>query len=260
MAKPPSQRSSSGDIAQFLATSKAIAKVVEAQPRLLFAIDATASRQPTWDTACQLQYEMFRATQQTASPGAASSAQSSAHDSPHASPHDSPHASPQKRALLSVQLCYFRGFHEFYASRWLQDSAALSRIMSSVRCEGGHTQIARLLRHAIAEHRKRPIRALVFIGDAMEENPDTLCDLAGQCGLLKLPLFVFQEGHNRTVERTFRAMSRLSGGAWARFDAGSAARLASLLGAVASYATGGRKALANNSSEGAKLLLQQLTD
>ncbi|MCR9105028.1 MAG: VWA domain-containing protein [Gammaproteobacteria bacterium] len=256
MAKPPSQRSSSRDIAQFLATSKAIAKVVEAQPRLLFAIDATASRQPTWDTACQLQHEMFRATQQTASPGAASSAQSSADASPHASLH----SSLQQRALLSVQLCYFRGFHEFYASRWLQDSAALSRIMSSVRCEGGHTQIARLLRHAIAEHRKRPIRALVFIGDAMEENPDTLCDLAGQCGLLKLPLFVFQEGHDRTVERTFRAMSRLSAGAWARFDAGSAARLASLLGAVASYATGGRKALANNSSEGAKLLLQQLTD
>src|SRR6516165_9316393 len=28
--------------------------------RLIFALDATASRQPTWDTACQLQAEMFR--------------------------------------------------------------------------------------------------------------------------------------------------------------------------------------------------------
>ena len=28
--------------------------------RLLFALDATASRQPTWDSACRLQANMFR--------------------------------------------------------------------------------------------------------------------------------------------------------------------------------------------------------
>jgi hypothetical protein len=53
-------------------------------------------------------------------------------------------------------------------------------------------------------------------------------------------------------------MARLSGGAWARFDQRSAARLAELLGAVARYASGGRKALESHTSEGAKLLLQQL--
>ena len=30
--------------------------------RVIFALDATASRQPTWDTACMLQAEMFRET------------------------------------------------------------------------------------------------------------------------------------------------------------------------------------------------------
>jgi hypothetical protein len=226
MPKPPSRRSSAGEIDQFLHKSKAIAQVVEKQPRLLFAIDATASRQPTWDTACQLQGEMFRATANS--------------------------------ATLAVQLCYYRGFNEFYASRWLSDSEQLGQLMNSVFCEGGHTQIARLLRHALSEQRNNRARAMVFIGDALEENPDTVCDLAGQCGLLQLPLFLFQEGADGQVEKTFRSMARLSGGAYARFDARSAHILAALLGAVASYAAGGRAALENTTSDSAKLLLEQL--
>ena len=130
--------------------------------------------------------------------------------------------------------------------------------MGRVHCEGGHTQIARLLRHAQAEHRKASVRAMVFIGDAVEENPDGLCDLAGQCGILQLPLFLFQEGRERQVEQTFRTMAKLSGGAYARFDGSSAQTLASLLGAVASFATGGRLALEKRGGDSAKLLLQQL--
>lgn len=226
MAKPPSRKSTSGEITQFLQKSRAISEFVERQPRLLFAVDATASRQPTWDRATHQQQEMFLATAKVAS--------------------------------LSVQLCYYRGFNELRASRWLTDSQALARLMGRVRCEGGHTQIARLLRHALKEHGDSPIRALVFIGDAMEENPDTLCDLAGQCGLLNLPLFLFQEGRDPIVEQTLRSMTRLSGGAYARFDSASADRLAALLGAVASFAAGGRAALENRSGDSAKLLLQQL--
>jgi hypothetical protein len=226
MAKPPSRRSSTGEIAQFLQKSKSITQFVQRQPRLMFAVDATASRQPTWDTACQIQGEMFRATDQIAS--------------------------------LAVQLCYYRGFHEFYASRWLNDSAQLGQQMRQVYCEGGHTQIARLLQHALSEQRKNKVQALVFIGDAVEEKPDTLCDLAGQCGLLQLPLFLFQEGSNRRVEQTLRSMAKLSSGAYARFDTSSASTLAALLGAVARYAAGGRAALENNTSDSAKLLLAQL--
>ncbi len=226
MAKPPSRRASSREIQQFLQQSRDIATFVEKQPRLLFAIDATASRQPTWDRASHLQQEMFLATRNIAS--------------------------------LAVQLCYYRGFHDFHATAWLTDSDELARRMARVYCEGGHTQIARLLRHALAEHGRARIRALVFIGDALEENPDELCDLAGRCGLLQLPLFLFQEGPSRDVEQAFRRMARLSGGAWARFDSSSADALAALLGAVARYAAGGRKALENHGGESAKLLLQQL--
>jgi len=226
MPKPPARRSSPQEIAQFLQKSSAIAHFVEQQPRLLFAIDATASRQPTWDQASQLQREMFQTR------GVA--------------------------ATLAVQLCYYRGFAEFCASRWLTDSAQLARLMEKVQCEGGHTQIVRVLRHAQAEHRKATVRAVVFIGDAVEENPDSLCNLAGQCGILQLPLFLFQEGRERQVEATFRTMAKLSGGAYARFDNSSAATLAGLLGAVASYASGGRTALEQRGGDSAKLLLQQL--
>ena len=225
MAKPPAKRSSPQEIERFLQRSKNIAAFVAKQPRLLFAIDATASRQPTWDRACQVQREMFSATREIAS--------------------------------LAVQLVYYRGFRELSASPWLTDSEQLSSLMARVYCEGGHTQIGRLLRHAMAEHRKIPVRAVVFIGDAMEENQDSLCDLAGQCGLLHLPLFLFQEGRDPTVERCFRSMAGLSGGAFARFDSRSADTLAALLGAVARYAAGGRAALENSGDQTARLLLQQ---
>jgi hypothetical protein len=226
MAKPPSTRSSHAQIEKFLEKSKSIATFVESRPRLLFAVDATASRQPTWNIARKLQSEMFLATRNATS--------------------------------LSVQLCYFRGFHDFYASAWLTDSTELAQNMSRVRCEGGHTQIGRLLKHAQAEHAKSAIKALVFIGDANEESADTLCNMAGQCGLLKLPLFMFQEGRNPAVKQTFSEMARLSGGAFAFFDQHSADTLAALLGAVARYATGGRKALQKHDSDVAKALLQQL--
>lgn len=226
MAKPPARRSSAHEIERFLQRSRDISTFVSRQPRLLFAIDATASRQPTWNSACQVQREMFSATREIAS--------------------------------LAVQLVYYRGFRELSASAWLTDSEQLSSLMAKVSCEGGHTQIGRLLRHAMAEHRKIPVRAVVFIGDAVEESPDSLCDLAGRCGLLQLPLFLFQEGRDPAVERCFRSMAKLSGGAFARFDSRSASTLAALLGAVARYAAGGRAALENSGGQSARLLLQQL--
>ena len=226
MAKPPSRRSTSTEVEKFLQQSRNISTFVAKNPRLLFAVDATASRQPTWDHASRVQQEMFLAAGRAAS--------------------------------LTVQLCYYRGFQQFFASPWLTDSEQLARLMGQVRCEGGHTQIARLLRHAQREHGKVPVRALVFIGDAIEENPDSLCNLAGQCGIRRLPLFMFQEGHDRAVEQTFRSMAKLSGGAYARFDSTSASTLAALLGAVARYATGGHAALEKTTDDSARLLLQQL--
>ena len=192
--------------------------------RLLFAMDATASREPTWDTACQLQGEMFSASNDLGG--------------------------------LEVQLCYFRGFKEFNHTSWLVDTDALGKHMTSVHCLGGHTQIERVLRHAISETRRSKINAVVFVGDCCEENIDDVCSAAGQLGVLGVPLFIFQEGNNPHASQVFRHMATLSQGAYCHFDSGSAQQLRDLMGAVAVYAAGGHKALENYSKQRGDSLLQ----
>jgi hypothetical protein len=182
-----------------------------ARGRLIFALDATASREPSWDRACRIQGEMFEAT---AALGG-----------------------------LDVKLVYYRGFNECQASRWMSNAADLHRVMRRVSCLGGETQIERVLAHALAETKRQRVGALVFVGDAMEENVDRLCQLAGELGLNGVPIFLFHEGNDPIAGRAFRQMARLSRGAYLRFDLGSADRLKDLLGAVAVYAAGGYRAL-----------------
>jgi len=179
--------------------------------RLIFAMDATASREPTWDQACQIQGEMFS---ETAALGG-----------------------------LEVQLVYYRGFGECRASKWAPNAKELLRLMTGVSCRGGQTQIAKLLDHAKRESEKRAVNALVFVGDAMEEDIDAVCHKAGELGLLGVPAFLFHEGGDPIAERAFREIARLTRGAYCRFDAGSARQLKELLSAVAVYAAGGRQAL-----------------
>lgn len=181
--------------------------------RLIFALDATASREPTWDHASHLQAEMF---QETASLGG-----------------------------LAIQLCYFRGYGEFHASPWLTNTGQLLQEMTGVSCLGGHTQIEKLLRHAIREARQQKVSALVFVGDCVEEDVDRLSRAAGELGLLGVPAFMFQEGHDPGATQAFQHIARLTGGAHCPFDAGSAQQLKDLLSAVAVFAAGGHKALEN---------------
>jgi len=179
--------------------------------RLLFAMDATASREPTWDLACEIQGEMFRAA---AAAGG-----------------------------LAVQLCYYGGLGFFRATPWLRESGELLRLMGSVRCLAGSTQIKRVLQHACSEARSERINAVVFVGDCMEEDPGRLVDLSAQLGMRGIPLFVFHEGFEPAAAGTFQRMAQVSGGAYCRFDAASADQLKDLLGAVAAYAAGGREAM-----------------
>jgi hypothetical protein len=198
--------------------------------RLIFALDATMSRQPTWDTASALQAEMFQAAASTGG--------------------------------LRIQLVSFRGAGEFHARPFTDKAADLTKAMSGYGCRGGFTQVGRVLRHAADEAAKAPVQALVYVGDALEEKPDTICGLAGRLGLTGVPAFVFQEGRDAGAEQTFREVARLTKGAYARFDAGSAAMLRDLLKAVAIFASGGRKALADHAKAkgGAALLLtRQMT-
>lgn len=179
--------------------------------RLIFALDATASREPTWDQAMQLQAEMFN--------------------------------SARSLGGLSVQLCYFRGFAEFSASPWCEDTEVLLRQMTGIRCQAGITKIERLLRHTLQESKAEKVHALVYIGDCVEESIDVLAQLAGELGIRNVPLFMFQEGTDPLAKKAFQTMARLSRGAYCSFDRSSADELRDLLRAVAVYASGGLRAL-----------------
>jgi cytosine/adenosine deaminase-related metal-dependent hydrolase len=131
--------------------------------------------------------------------------------------------------------------------------------MSKIDCRGGNTQIGKVLSEARREAAASGVRAVVFVGDAMEEKVDDLCAKAGELGMLKVPVFMFQEGNDPTAEQAFREIARLTGGAWCRFDPGAAAQLRELLRAAAAYAAGGREALKRLSARetsAAKLLGQ----
>jgi hypothetical protein len=220
----PSTAPTRSEIDAFLADLKK--RSAGTRGRLIFALDATASRQPTWDTACELQAEMFREA------GAAGG--------------------------LDMQLVYYRGLSECRSSKWISDPLQLGRIMTKIMCESGYTQIGKILSHAQKETTLLKVGAVVFVGDAMEENPDDLAHKAGELSRLKTPVFMFQEGHDRNVERAFRDIARITGGAYCRFDPGAPHELAELLRAVAVYAAGGVTALAGRKDAGAVKLLEQV--
>ncbi len=227
----PSVASGRAEIDQFLARVKALGPAGEPgeRGRLIFALDATMSRQPTWDSACRLQADMFR---EAAAVGG-----------------------------LDIQLVYYRGLAECRASPWVAEAGRLGALMERIDCRGGHTQIAKVLAHARRENDARKVAVLVFIGDAMEESLDDLCAAAGELGLRNVKAFMFQEGYDPVCEQAFRVIARLTGGAFCRFAPGAAHELADLLRAAAAYAAGGMKALTAlkaRQNAGAVMLLEQL--
>jgi hypothetical protein len=100
-----------------------------------------------------------------------------------------------------------------------------------------------VLSHVRSRASEEKVRALVYVGDAMEEPLDDLCAQAGELGLLGVKAFMFQEGHNAIAANAFKEIARLTGGAYAQFDASAPQSLAALLRAAAAYASGGVDAL-----------------
>jgi hypothetical protein len=231
VTKPVAASPDDMDVSEFLSKIREHAVPHDHQRgRLIFAMDATMSRQPTWDMALNLQGDTFKAIKSTGG--------------------------------LDVQLVYFRGLDECRASKWVSDPTALANLMTSVKCHGGYTQIRKVLSHAAKAAGGRRVNALVYVGDSMEEEIDELCMRAGDLALLGVPVFLFQEGHDARAARAFREIARLTKGATLRFDAGAAHELGQLLAAVAAFAAGGHKALRQlgrtNRGEGARRLLAQL--
>jgi hypothetical protein len=196
-------------VEQFLNTRK----LTSVGGRLLYGLDATASRGETWNVACNLQADMFR----EAGDG------------------------------LSVSLVYFRGADECKATRWVTSSAELVKSMRKIEVLTGLTQIGKVLRHALREHEQTAVQSVIYVGDAMEESIDELSGLATKLGAQKLPAFMFQEGDDDEVERAFRLIAKKSGGDYFKFGIGSpqaVAQFANTLNAVAKLAVGDGSAIA----------------
>ena len=219
-------RASSSEVSNFLDKLALVPQVKSSSGtgRLMFAMDATASREPTWDRACHTQGEMFKATDGLGG--------------------------------LSVQLVFFRGFGECKNSSWLSASSELVRRMTSVYCRGGRTQIGKVFNHAIRETKILKVNALVYVGDAMEEDVDELCHSAGELGVLGVPIFAFQEGDDIVATQAFKQFASLTGGAHCRFDGSSANQLRELLGAVAVFAAGGLTALKDYGNDAGQVVAQ----
>jgi hypothetical protein len=228
-----------GDVAAFFGKvpaksggrEKAIATTIpqaaSSKPRIIFSLDATASRAPTWQRAQRVQGEMFEAMS----------------------------------GRGEVQLVSYSGAGVL-SSRWATDSRELADDMARVHCVAGNTQIRALLRHYRQEAKGGRVVA-VFIGDTVEEDSQDLIDEARKCKLLGVPVFVFHEVGNPSAEPTLRAIAQESGGAYVRFADGDPKKdLQPLLGAVAAYAEGGRRALLKygeqSKSEAVKALGYQL--
>ena len=221
------------DVQRFLDVARANPPAPRDVPphRVLFALDATASREPTWDLAMQLHAELFNA------------------------------AADAKRAsgtAIAVQLAYYRGYDEFHVSPWSTSPAELLRRMTGTACRAGRTRIEQVLAHALRETRREAIKAAVFVGDCCEEPAAKLTAAAGRLALFKLPFFIFQEGHDASAAQVFRAIARITGGAHMPFAAGSAERLRALFGVVARYAAEGRAGIRELRHEAAQAVLAQL--
>ncbi len=207
----PTERSSSAEIDAFLGAAARVPALSQVRGRLIFAIDATMSRQPSWDRAAEIQTDMFEVAQSIGG--------------------------------LAVQLVYFRGQGEFEASEWTTTPSALAARMNRVACRSGFTQLRRVLAHAAEEAKQTRVGALVYVGDCFEERPDAAIKGAAALSLRGVPAFMFHEGDDPTAAHVFGDVARLTKGVYARFDLGAAKQLRELLMAAAVYATGGEVAL-----------------
>ena len=153
--------------------------------RLIFAIDATASREATWTLARERQADMFRKT------------------------------APIGR--LEVKLVAYGG-DWCRKSPWKSSGDEIARIMNTITCDGGFTQIERVLDYVLREHATAPVQAVTFIGDACEEELDVLAGKAHKLGATGVPLYMFQEGRDPAVRNIFRLLALKSGGEYFEFD------------------------------------------
>jgi hypothetical protein len=197
-----------------------------ARPRLIFGFDATASRQPAWDTAREVTDSLFGAL-----PGA-----------------------------LDVALAVHGGSRLHTVTGFTSNPAILRDRAAGIACRAGTTRLLPILAHALATP---GVRVVTYIGDVFEESPGRGRKLADAMGARNISLIVLHDTADRLARRDaelFGDLARRTGGCVLAFDANAPDRLRDLLAAVGVYAVGGTELLEHKRAElpAAELLLRQI--
>ncbi|MSP01441.1 MAG: hypothetical protein EXR07_10400 [Acetobacteraceae bacterium] len=195
------------------------------RPRLVFAVDATASREPAWAAARQVTDALVKAL-----PGA-----------------------------LDVALAVHGGGHVHTFTAFTNDAATLRDRAAGVTCISGMTRLLPILSTSL----KHPaVRVVVYIGDVFEESVAQGRRIADAMGARGTKLFVLHDTSNRDARRDaeiFWDLAKRTGGCVLPFDANAPGRLRELLAAVAVYAVGGEQLLRERDDlPGAVALLEHL--
>ena len=179
------------------------------RPRLVFAVDATASREPAWAAARQVTDALVKAL-----PGE-----------------------------LDVALAVHGGSRVHTFTAFTNDPATLRDRTAGVTCEAGLTRLLPILSASL----KQPsVRVIVYIGDVFEENVTQgrgLADSLGQRGAKLIVLHDTADPSARRDAELFWDLAKRTGGCVLPFDVNAPGRLRDILSAVAVYAVGGEKLL-----------------
>ncbi len=200
------------------------------RPRLLFAMDATASREACWNVAKEITGAMFEAV-----PGE-----------------------------LDVALAYHSGGRLQEMTPFSSEVKAFLDKVQAVRCTAGRTALNEILEKAAQAPR---IKAFIYIGDCFEEDPREAVEMTQQLKLKGVRCFIFHDsssqsqGYDTKAAHTiFEQIARITGGAILPFDETSPNLVRELLSAIALYAAQGIKALQQQTKllPAARLLLEQM--
>lgn len=195
------------------AAKTAIATVTDATgltatraPKLIFAMDATASRSASWAMAMELQSEML------AMAGTEG---------------------------LAVAIGYFNNSHCGVTPYYFPNATLATTYMRTIQMLSCYTKIAPLLQ-AFESHARNPngARVAIFVGDAFEDDVKAALAEAAKLKGYGFRVFMLLEGSNSSAEHSFRAISEATGGVFARFDAGAKPQLRELMQSIAAYTAG----------------------
>src|SRR5271165_2696119 len=196
------------------------------RPRLVFAVDATASREPAWAAARRVTDALVKAL-----PGE-----------------------------LDVALAVHGGSRVHTFTAFTNDARTLRDRAAGVSCQAGMTRLLPILATTL---KQQSVRVVIYIGDVFEESLPHGRDLADSLGARGTKLIVLHDTSDNGARRDaeiFWDLAKRTGGCVLPFNANTPDRLRDILSAVAVYAVGGEKLLRErrHALPGAVALLEHL--